>query len=157
MSNKSLSFHRTLTSKEFVFTRCSHEPPLCKHDSSVVFLHSQVCHILIYPASCCCNKGSSQWLQKLYTIFVNINNQETLKATINVPFNVRVTQMPIKGEFCLESKPFHLIGFFASVVISLDAEVQNCVHLIIVDSEVGLLSSEVPLYDCPTLKTYKQL
>lgn len=36
-------------------------------------------------------------------------------------------------------------------------DVRSGAHLIIVDSEVGLLAPQVPLYDCPTFKTYKQL
>lgn len=39
----------------------------------------------------------------------------------------------------------------------LDIGVHNGAHLIIVDSEVGLLAPEIPLYNCPTLKPYKQL
>lgn len=36
-------------------------------------------------------------------------------------------------------------------------EVGGGANLIIVDSEVGLLAPQVPLHDCPALKSYEQL
>lgn len=61
--------------------------------------------------------------------------------------------MNVKGRCCLEKKKKH--GIFASLVKALDAGVGA--HLVVVDSEVGLLAPEVPLYDRPALKPNEQL
>lgn len=45
----------------------------------------------------------------------------------------------------------------ASLGNSVQAGVHSGAHLIVVDSEVSLLDPEVPLYNCPTLKPYKEL
>lgn len=48
-------------------------------------------------------------------------------------------------------------SIFTSVVKFLEAGVHSAAHLIVVDSEVSLLDPEIPLYDRPALKPYKQL
>lgn len=45
---------------------------------------------------------------------------------------------------------------FRNKTVSPDSNFVSA-HLIVVDSEVGLLATEVPLYDRPALKPYKKL
>lgn len=73
------------------------------------------------------------------------NTQETQNATENV----KVTW--------IRRKTVPPDSIAAPVATFLAAGVHGGAHLIVVDSEVGLLAPEVPLYDRPALKPYKQL